>query len=246
MKWRSGIKHDCSKVMELQRNAATYRNGLGEVVEIEDDCLYPMLKSSDVAQGRTAGGKRWMLVPQKTMSDDTAKLQTVAPRTWAYLQNHAADLNRRASSIYLGRPPFSVFGVGEYSFASWKVAISGFYKKLSFVVVGPFESKPTVLDDTVYFLSFETQRHADYVNWLLNSSVAQEFFGAFVFWDSKRPITVELLRRLDLRRLAQELGSEVDWKKLFGKLKAQSRRSKRNDQQLQLWPLATPAHNSSE
>jgi hypothetical protein len=207
MKWRSGIKHDCSKVMELQRNAATFRNGFDEVVEIENDCLYPMLKSSDVAQGRTVGGKRWMLVPQKTMSDETAKLQDTAPKTWAYLNDHAADLNRRASSIYRGRPPFSVFGVGEYSFAPWKVAISGFYKKLSFVVVEPFEGKPTVLDDTVYFLSFETQEQADYVNSLLNSSVAQEFYGAFVFWDSKRPITVDLLRRLDLRRLAKELGS---------------------------------------
>jgi len=45
-KWRSGIKHDCSKVMELRKEGTRYRNGLGEVVELEDDYVFPMLKSS--------------------------------------------------------------------------------------------------------------------------------------------------------------------------------------------------------
>jgi hypothetical protein len=30
--------------------------------------------------------------------------------------------------------------------------------------------------------------------------------GIFVFWDSKRPITIALLQRLDLAKLADELG----------------------------------------
>ena len=29
--WRSGIKHDCSKIMELTPHGGTYRNGLGEI-----------------------------------------------------------------------------------------------------------------------------------------------------------------------------------------------------------------------
>jgi hypothetical protein len=43
-KWRSGVKHDCSKVMELRKEAVGYRNGLGELVDLEDDYIYPMLK----------------------------------------------------------------------------------------------------------------------------------------------------------------------------------------------------------
>ena len=39
---------------------------------------------------------------------------------------------------------------------------------------------------------------------LLNSEAARGFFRSFVFWDSKRPVTAQLLARLDLGRLAAE------------------------------------------
>jgi hypothetical protein len=208
VKWRSGIKHDCSKIMEFCKEGAKYRNGLGELVDLEDTYLFPMLKSSQVARGG-GGDIRYMLVPQRTVGSDTKEIEERAPRTWAYLKAHADLLNRRGSSIYRNRPPFSIFGVGEYSFAPWKVAISGFYKKLAFAPIGPIKGKPVVLDDTSYFLPCQTQAEAEYLGTLLNSSPAQEFYKAFVFWDSKRPITADLLRRLDLRRLAKETGSEA-------------------------------------
>lgn len=206
IKWRSGIKHDCSKVMEVCKEGTKYRNGFGDLVGLEDSYLYPMLKSSQIARG---GGStnRYMLVPQHTIGGDTKEIQNRAPRTWDYLQSHANLLKGRSSSIYRNRPPFSIFGVGEYSFAPWKVAISGFYKKLAFVTVGPIKDKPVVFDDTAYFLPCRAQVEAEYLGTLLNSSAAQGFYKAFVFWDAKRPITAELLRRLDLRRLAVEAGS---------------------------------------
>src|SRR6185503_8721668 len=45
--WRSGVKHDCSKVMELTVTAEGYANGYEEFVELEETYLYPLLKSSD-------------------------------------------------------------------------------------------------------------------------------------------------------------------------------------------------------
>jgi hypothetical protein len=36
------------------------------------------------------------------------------------------------------------------------------------------------------------------------SLLSREFFSASIFWDARRPITVELLRRLDLTALAKE------------------------------------------
>jgi len=39
--WRSGIKHDCSKVMELTRLGDVFVNNLGEHVDIEETLLYP-------------------------------------------------------------------------------------------------------------------------------------------------------------------------------------------------------------
>src|SRR5207302_4424847 len=107
------------------------------------------------------------------------------------------------------RPRFSVFGVGNYSFARWKVAISGFYKSLLFRVVGPIEGRPVVFDDTSYFVACCSQPEAEMVADLLNSPTAREFLNAFVFWDAKRPVTADLLRRIDLLRLAESLGKRA-------------------------------------
>jgi len=208
--WRSGIKHDCSRVMEFVKEGNVFRNGIGEVVEIEDDHLYPMLKSADVANGSEAQPKRWMLVTQQFVGENTSPIRDRAPKTWKYLEEHADLLDRRTSSIYRKRPRFSIFGVGDYSFTSWKVAISGFYKKLDFKFVGPHEGKPVVLDDTCYFLACDSREEAQLLAHILNSDTAKEFFSALVFWDAKRPITVALLRRLDILALAQELGIQPD------------------------------------
>jgi hypothetical protein len=207
-RWRSGVKHDCSKVMELRKEGTKYRNGLDEVIELEDDYLYPMLKSSEITNGRSKQPTRWMLVTQRSVGSETSVIRVVAPKTWEYLKKQGELLDRRASSIYRNRPRFSVFGVGDYTFAPWKVAISGFYKTLQFATIGPHEEKAVVLDDTSYFVPCHSEQEARYIADLLNSQPAREFFSAFVFWDAKRPITVDMLRRLDLSALARELGSD--------------------------------------
>jgi hypothetical protein len=205
-KWRSGIKHDCAKVMELRKENGVYRNAMGEHVSIEPDCLYPMLKSSDLAKSGYPIPSRWMLVTQHHPGEQTHEIRTLAPATWQYLLKHAQILSSRASSIYRNRPRFSVFGVGDYSFSDWKVAISGFYKKLDFKVIGPHEGKPVVLDDTCYFIACRCREEAILLADLLNSRPAKEFYTSMIFWDEKRPITLSLLRRLDLLAVAKELG----------------------------------------
>lgn len=199
-KWRSGVKHDCSKIMELTKDGDKFKNGFGELVELESEFVYPLLKSSDIANDNLEP-RRWVLVTQKNVKDDTEKIAELAPKTWNYLLSKAEYLNNRGSSIYKNRPRFSVFGIGDYSFAPWKVAISGFYKKLNFNVIGSCENKPIVLDDTCYFLPFETKDEASKVCDLLNSEIGQEFFKSFIFWDAKRPITVDILQKLCIQKL---------------------------------------------
>jgi hypothetical protein len=203
--WRSGIKHDCSKVMELKRTENGYINKLGEVYDLEDEYIYPMLKSSDISSAVPNTPCRWMLVTQRSVGDSTLPIKLRAPKTWAYLNEHSNFLDNRKSTIYKNRPRFSVFGVGEYSFAPWKVAVSGMYKRLNFVVIGPYAGKPTVLDDTCYFIPCQSKEESELIAYLLNSEIAQQFFQAFIFWDAKRPITAKILRQLDLFALAREL-----------------------------------------
>jgi hypothetical protein len=199
--WRSGIKHDCAKVMELRRNAGGFLNGHAEQVTLEPEYIFPMLKSSDVGSGKPQASDRWMLVPQRMIGEDTGQIEQRAPVTWRYLQSYAARLDRRASSIYRGRPPFSIFGVGDYAFAAWKVAISGLYKQSRFSVVGPRDGKPVVFDDTCYFLPCVSRNEARRIASTLNDEPAQQALSSLIFWDAKRPITAELLNRLDFEAL---------------------------------------------
>ena len=72
---------------------------------------------------------------QRKIHDETNIIREQAPQTWNYLLHHAAQLDQRKSSIYKGKPRFSIFGVGDYTFAPWKVAISGLYKTIHFAVI---------------------------------------------------------------------------------------------------------------
>ena len=172
-RWRSGIKHDCSKVMELREENGRYRNGLGELVELEADYLYPMLKSADVFREDPPAPRRWMLVTQRFVGADTSCIRDKAPKTLEYLVRHGALLDGRGSAIYRKRPRFSIFGVGDYSFALWKVAISGLYKRLEFKMIGPSQGKPVVLDDTCYFIACRSKDEAQLLVELLNSEPAK-------------------------------------------------------------------------
>jgi hypothetical protein len=209
--WRSGIKHDAAKIMELEKNNGTYRNGNNEKLYIESIYLYPLLKSSDIYQGRVTNPRKHLLVTQTYIGEATTPIQSHAPMTWAYLQQNAEHLNRRASSIYRNRPPFSIFGVGDYTFAPWKVAISGFYKNFQFSIVGPIQGRPVVFDDTVYFLPCASETEATFIRDLLNSTPALEFFESMTFWNDKRPITIDLLKRLNLHTLATHLCREQEY-----------------------------------
>ena len=206
LRWRSGVKHDCARVIELRRKGSNdFENGLGEVVSLEPTNLYPMLKSSDLMNPHPTPS-RYMLITQRTMGEDTLGIERETPRTWEYLQSHAERFDGRRSSIYKNRPRFSIFGIGPYSFAPWKVATSGFSKRLEFHCVGPVEGKPVMLDDTCYFLPCETESDARLLVELLNSKTAKGFLRSIIFWDAKRPITAQLLANLDLRTLAEESG----------------------------------------
>lgn len=200
-RWRSGVKHDCVAVFELKTDGSRLHNAQGERVNVEAEFIYPLLKSSQVAAGKVENTDRRVVLPQRRVGDDTLRLADSAPATWAYLRRNAERLDRRASAVYRNQPPFAVFGVGPYTFAPWKVAVSGFYESRRFAAVGPIDGRPVVFDDTCYFLPCSSGAKARRLAQLLNSDSAQRFFDVFVFRREKRPLTAEVLGLLDIDRL---------------------------------------------
>lgn len=196
--WRQGIKHDCSKVMELEKNGGVYSNKLNETVNLEEDLVYGLLKSSDLKNLIASRPKKFTIVTQQFIGQSTDYL-TRYSQTYTYLQKHIELFRNRKSTIYKGNPEFSIFGVGDYSFKPYKVAISGLYKTFHFTLVLPGK-KPVMLDDTCYFIGFDDLKKAVAIQALLNSDIVKSFLQSITFLDAKRMITKDVLMRVDLRK----------------------------------------------
>lgn len=206
--WRQGIKHDAAKVMELTETSGTLRNRLGEIVEVEPEYVYPLLKGSDVFNGRITRPRFSVIVTQRHLRDDTSILRDKAPKLWAYLQSHQALFAGRKSSVYVGRFPFCLFGVGDYAFAEYKVAVAGFYRAPRFHALGPILSRPVMLDDTCYFLDCVSIDQAGLLASLLNHPLCQDFLQSIIFQGAKRPVTKSILQRIDLHKLLELVPSQ--------------------------------------
>lgn len=198
LEWRQGIKHDCSSVMELQFDGARYINKLNEEVQLEDDMVYGILKSSDLKGLIATDPKRFVIITQKSVGQNTEYISRY-PQTHAYLYKHIDQFHKRKSSIYKGKPEFSIFGVGDYSFKPYKVAISGLYKTFHFTLIES-NNKPVMLDDTCYFLGFDELKEAVVIHTILNSDKVCRFLQSITFHDAKRMITKEVLMRIDFRK----------------------------------------------
>ncbi|HET7117996.1 MAG TPA: hypothetical protein VFI29_15980 [Hanamia sp.] len=203
--WRQGIKHDCSSIMELDRLNGNFINGLKNEVELENDLVYGILKSSDLKNTVINETRKYTIVTQKKVGQDTNYIKYDFPKTYKYLSEHQDVFNSRKSGIYNNKPPFSIFGVGDYSFKPYKVAISGLYKTFHFTLVLPQNKKPVMLDDTCYMLGFEKLEFAVYSLILLNSETTMRLLQSITFADAKRTFTKDVLMRIDLLKLAQTI-----------------------------------------
>lgn len=198
--WRSGVKHDCSKVMELEKENGHYINSFGERIKLESNLVYGLLKSSDLRGNKIHTYRKSTIITQNKIGQETKYIKDKFPLTFKYLTSHKGLFDKRKSSIYKDKPDFSIFGIGDYSFASYKVAISGLYKSTHFTLVCPNNLKPIMLDDTCYFIGFKQLKMAEIAYYIVNSDIVQKFLESIIFSDSKRPINKDILMRIDFRK----------------------------------------------
>lgn len=207
--WRQGVKHDCSSVMELTKVNSHYTNGMGEEVHLEEELLYGILKSSHLKDPVISTPRTFIIMTQHKIGQDTSFIQQQFPKTFAYLSRNKGRLDQRRSMIYRDKPAFSIFGVGDYSFKPFKVCISGLYKHFRFNLILPDNVKPLMLDDTCYFIGFDSLSFAAYTQVLLNSCLVKKFLQSISFHDAKRTFTKEILMRIDLKKVSDCVTSET-------------------------------------
>ena len=203
--WRQGIKHDAAAVVELVADGrSAYRNRQGHEVDVEPQFVYPLLKGTDLLKASSDRPRRALIVTQQRVGQPTQGLQQSAPGLWSYLQAHELRFASRKSSIYRRQPPFAMFGVGPYSFAPFKVAVSGLHRTPAFQAVGPVDGRPVMLDDTCYLLACESAIEAAVLCATCHDSTTLELVRALSFADAKRPVTKGLLQRIDLSAILKQ------------------------------------------
>ena len=207
--WRQGLKHDCSSIMELDKVNGHYVNGLKESVELEDGLVYGLLKSSDLKNTVINQTRKFTIVTQKKVGQETNYIKFDYPKTYQYLTEYIDNFSARKSSIYNNKPLFSIFGIGDYSFQPYKVAISGLYKTFHFTLVLPQNDKLVMLDDTCYLIGFDKIEFAVYSLILLNSDTTVQLLQSVTFSDAKRTFTKDVLMRIDLLELAKHIDKAV-------------------------------------
>lgn len=200
--WRQGIKHDAASVMELTQDASgRWKNRAGIAVNVEAEAVFPLLKSSDLFNGRHTNPRRHVIITQRRIGEDTDRLQAAFPMLWEYLNSNREAFERRKSAVFKGRSDFAMFGIGEYSFAEYKIAVAGLYSAPRFRVVGPLFGKPVMLDDTCYFAPCQSSELAATIADVLNGETCLNFLKSLVLKGSKRPVTKSILQRIDIDEL---------------------------------------------
>ena len=235
--WRQGIKHDCSKVMELTLEGDFFKNGNNEPVDVEADFIFPLLKGSAIKNPVINRFSKYVIVTQKFLGEDTSHLEFDAPKVWRYLQENAIAFAKRKSKIYDNATAFAMFGVGNYSYLPYKVCIGGFSKKPFFALVFSDDEKPVMLDDTAYFLSFKDYNSAYMTMLYLNSAKVGDFLRSISFADNKRPFTKKILSRVDFSKVCRAISfDELKLTEMQLGLKNRLTESLLND----FWDLITP------
>ncbi len=151
---------------------------------IEPDLLYPLLRSRDLErwQARPRASIIVAQDPQTRRGIDPNTMAKDHPHTLAYLRRFEGDPEDPQRGTLRGRalfkryfdasdPFYSMYGIGPYTLAPWKVCWTRIDTELRGVVVGPdAKDRPVIPQETITFVPFNNPQTAHYFCALFNSA----------------------------------------------------------------------------
>lgn len=153
---------------------------------VERDDVFPLLRGRDVQRfSARLQRAQCIIVPQRGMFGDE-KLPSTRPRLFKFLSMFRKILEQRSSycRFQKGKPFWSVWSTGEYTFAPYKVVwkeMSGNSFVAAYVDSSAFgnEAKVVIPDHKVYFVPLETENEAAYLTAFLNSRIVANAINAY-------------------------------------------------------------------
>ena len=161
---------------------------------LEPDLLYPLLRGRDVARWRAEPAAHILMVqdPQTRRGIPEEDLKARYPKTWEYLNRFEPILRERAAfKRYFTRrdktgtvvdtgPFYSMFDVGDYTFAPWKVVWREVSHTLDTAVAVPSNDRPEIADHTLITVECSSGSEAFYVSGVLNSAPSRMAVQAYI------------------------------------------------------------------
>ncbi|WP_418280418.1 type I restriction endonuclease subunit M [Halorubrum sp. DTA98] len=204
---RHGVKDDAQDVFSIDRETLS---------ELEPDLVYPYIKSRHVVKYGLFGHELRLVPIRKVDEDNEAELRAGFPNTYEYLSDRREALAARSSSWLQQGPFYNVFGLGEYTWADYKVVWCRLGFKPHFAVVSTVDdedlgTKQVVPGDHFMFIATDDEREAHFLCALLNSAVYQRSLTAIAS-DGKASLSKAVVSELrlpewretaDARRLAE-------------------------------------------
>jgi len=151
---------------------------------IEPDLLYPLLRGRDVKRWRAEPSAYIIMAqdPIKRKGIDEDKMKTCYPKTYLYLKRFEEVLRERAAfkryftrkdrsgRIFETGPFYSMFDVGDYTFAPYKVVWRYIATDFICSVVGLADSKPIIPNEKLMLVNCDRKEEAYYLCGICNSS----------------------------------------------------------------------------
>lgn len=156
--------------------------------DLEPDLVYPLLRGRDVQRWQAQPSLHILMVqdPKKRRGLDESLVQQHYPKTWTYLKRFEEVLRERSGfKRYFTRtqgrqavetgPFYSMFNVGDYTFATWKVAWTRVGNDIQAACVGSVSvfgvEKPIIPLETATMVAFDSREEAYYFCGYVNSSL---------------------------------------------------------------------------
>jgi len=180
---------------------------------IEPELVYPLVRWADVAPYRAVPSAHLLLVQDvhSRRGLDESILDRDFPRTRAYLEPFREVLVARAAwrRYQQSAPFYSMYNVGPYTVAPWKVVWRRMARRITAARLGPVEDpilglRPAVVQETCVQIAVDSPEEADYLAAMLNSAVVNLMVTAHSVEGGKGFGTPSMLDYLALARFDPE------------------------------------------
>lgn len=146
-------------------------------MELEEELIYPLLRGRDLHRWHAMPSCSIILPHQKddpSKGIPEARLITDFPKTYKYFDaNFRESLKLRKSSALPKDTFYSIFGIGPYTFAPFKLVWKEQATELECAVISLFKEKIIIPDHKLMMIPFVDEFESHYVCSVLNSKPAR-------------------------------------------------------------------------